>query len=211
MLERYAAEIAEGVDRSEVLLLILSEAANQSPHVLREVERAVTKSIPILVYKIEEVTLTKSMEYFLMTHQWMNAKKNNYDDILENIEKLKTALEQSGNVALQKMVQSSDKTVLKKPRNKNKFLVALAAVVVILLLVAGVVMVTIGKGVGSGKYNYDGDVSYYGAETEAETDIELQAFVRGDSSWENSVIRTWLNSADENVEYIGQAPCFVRD
>ena len=70
----YAAEIIEGVDRSDAVLLVLSNASNQSPHVLREVERAVTRSIPILVYKIEDVELTKSMEYFLMTHLWMYSK-----------------------------------------------------------------------------------------------------------------------------------------
>lgn len=85
----YAGEIAEGIDSSDVVLLILSNASNESPHVLREVERAVTRCIPILVYKIEEVVLTKSMEYFLMTHQWMNAEKNCYDDILKGIETLK--------------------------------------------------------------------------------------------------------------------------
>uniref|UniRef100_UPI004056A201 DUF6273 domain-containing protein n=1 Tax=Acetatifactor sp. TaxID=1872090 RepID=UPI004056A201 len=72
--KEYAEEILDGIDDSETMILIMSEKANHSPHVLREVERAVSKSIPILVYKIEEVELTKSMEYFLMTHQWSEAK-----------------------------------------------------------------------------------------------------------------------------------------
>ena len=68
--KEYAEEIVNGLDGSAAVLLLMSEAANRSPHVLREVERAVSKSIPILVYKLEEVALSKSMEYFLMTHQW---------------------------------------------------------------------------------------------------------------------------------------------
>lgn len=72
----YAEEIINGIDSSTVMLLILSKEANNSPHVLREVERAVSKKIPIIVYKLEEVELTKSMEYFLMTHQWINADIN---------------------------------------------------------------------------------------------------------------------------------------
>lgn len=64
-------------------MLLMSNSANQSPHVLREVERAVSKSVPILVYKLEEVEPTKSMEYFLMTHQWVNAKqKGDYSEIM---------------------------------------------------------------------------------------------------------------------------------
>lgn len=70
----YAEEIINGIDSSEVMLLLLSEKANSSPHVLREIERAVSKKIPIMVYKLEDVKLSKSMEYFLMTHQWLNTK-----------------------------------------------------------------------------------------------------------------------------------------
>lgn len=69
----YAEEIMNGIESSELMLLFLSKKANQSPHVLREVERAVSKHIPIIVYKLEEMELSKSMEYFLMSHQWVSA------------------------------------------------------------------------------------------------------------------------------------------
>lgn len=69
----YAEEILNGIDNSSVFILMLSKESNTSPHVLREVERAVSKNIPIIVYKIENVQLSKSLEYFLMTHQWMDA------------------------------------------------------------------------------------------------------------------------------------------
>ncbi len=86
----YAEEIVSGIDRSEVMLLLLSEEANSSPHVLREVERAVSKNIPIIVYKLEEVVeLSKSMEYFLMTHQWVTAKtKVDHSEILRCINEM---------------------------------------------------------------------------------------------------------------------------
>lgn len=83
----YAQEIIEGIDRADVLVLMLSENANQSPHVLREIERAVSRGIPIVVYKMEEVNLTKSMEYFLMMHQWTNGETDgDYSSILECID-----------------------------------------------------------------------------------------------------------------------------
>lgn len=69
----YAEEIMNGIESSDVMLILMSKAANQSPHVLREVERAVSKHIPLIVYKLEEVELSKSMEYFLMSHQWVSA------------------------------------------------------------------------------------------------------------------------------------------
>ena len=70
----YAEALVNGIDGSDMLLLLLSQGANSAPHVLREIERAVSKKIPIIVYKLEEVTLSKSMEYFLMSHQWINTK-----------------------------------------------------------------------------------------------------------------------------------------
>ena len=85
----YAAEIINGIDNSDAMLLLLSKNANTSPHILREIERAVSKSIPIIVYKLEEVELSKSMEYFLMTHQWLNADFGTHEQLLSCIEDIK--------------------------------------------------------------------------------------------------------------------------
>ena len=83
MGKEYAEEIVNGIDHAQAMVLLMSEHANKSPHVLREVERAVSKSIPILVYALEKVELSKSMEYFLMSHQWMNVESGG--DYTENI------------------------------------------------------------------------------------------------------------------------------
>ncbi len=88
----YAEEIINGINNADAMVLVMSANANKSPHVLREVERAVSRSIPILVYKLEDVELTKSMEYFLMTHQWISAKnKKDYSEILDFINHKKEA------------------------------------------------------------------------------------------------------------------------
>ena len=82
----YAEEIINGIDGSDVLLLLLSQAANDSPHVLREIERAVSKKKSVIVYKLGEVTLSKSMEYFLMTHQWLSSDGgDDFSDIINRI------------------------------------------------------------------------------------------------------------------------------
>ncbi len=81
----YASEIMDGIDRSNAVVLLLSGNAVTSPHVLREIERAVSKSIPIIVYKLEDVVLPKSFEYFLMSHQWLDAEHCRYDALLKCI------------------------------------------------------------------------------------------------------------------------------
>lgn len=81
--KEYAEEIINGIDKSAAMVMLMSQNANSSPHVLREVEHAVSSGTPILVYKMEEVALSKSMEYFLMTHQWISAKpREDYADIV---------------------------------------------------------------------------------------------------------------------------------
>jgi hypothetical protein len=69
----YGAAIVEAIERCRVLVLIFSESANNSGQILREVERAVSKGIPIVPVRIEEVLPTKSMEYFLGTIHWLEA------------------------------------------------------------------------------------------------------------------------------------------
>ncbi|MCI9073497.1 MAG: toll/interleukin-1 receptor domain-containing protein [Lachnospiraceae bacterium] len=50
--KEYAEEIVNGIDNSAAMVLLMSRNANGSPHVLREVEYAVSGGTPILVYKI---------------------------------------------------------------------------------------------------------------------------------------------------------------
>lgn len=60
----------------------------------------------------------------------------------------------------------------------------------------------------SGEYNYDSDGNSYWSvdRTEADSDMELQAHVRGNSRWADSDLRAWLNSDRENVIYDGIGP-----
>lgn len=73
----------------DVLLLVLSNASNRSEQVLREIEYAVSHYVPTLVYQIEDVRLSKPLEYFLMSNQWIVGKDtDNYEKILEGIKNI---------------------------------------------------------------------------------------------------------------------------
>lgn len=264
----YAEEIINGIDSSDAIVLLMSENANKSPHVLREVERAVSKSIPILIYNLEEVNLSKSMEYFLMTHQWISHKSgDDYDQILTFLQNVKEKKEEKSPADGPRMTMAEDhaanQTVsVEKNRNvKDKksikwiLPIVLAAVAVIGVLLFGKKgpvpeqvtysaqpgdTITFGNYNGeaiewrvlqvdneaqsvmlvakniltmkavdapeSGKFNSDGTQDYWSADTEADTDLELQEYVRGSNDWNTSNIRTWLNSDAEVVKYEGQAP-----
>jgi hypothetical protein len=69
----YAQSIVEAISQSRIMVLVFSSWANHSPHVRREVERAVSRGIPILPFRIEEVPLSPSLEYFIGTVHWLDA------------------------------------------------------------------------------------------------------------------------------------------
>jgi hypothetical protein len=69
----YGASIVEAIDRCRVLLLIFSSNANESQQIRREVERAVSRGVPIVPVRIEDVKPTKSMAYFVQSVHWLDA------------------------------------------------------------------------------------------------------------------------------------------
>ncbi len=268
MGREYAEEIVNGLDASSAMVLLMSEAANQSPHVLREVERAVSRSIPILVYKLEEVILSKSMEYFLMTHQWVSAReRGGYEGILEFAADLERQVKSGcpGDTVTRTAAvgeaesQGAGTAAAGGSRRKKRrglfaaaallCLAALGAVFAGILLAGrtpGAIPVQVGDTVSFGSYNgeeirwrvlrlsEDGTqavlvaadiltmkafdaaeggrynryeaVDYWSRESAADTDMELQIMVRGNSDWSASNLRTWLNSAEEVVAYGDQPP-----
>jgi len=70
---QWAAAIVDAIDHCRVIVLIFSSEANLSSQIHREVERAVSKGIPIIPLRIEEVQPTSSMEYFLGSIHWLDA------------------------------------------------------------------------------------------------------------------------------------------
>jgi hypothetical protein len=69
----YGAAIVDAIHQSRVLVLVFSSHANQSPQIGREVERAVNRGIPIVPLRIENITPTQSLEYFIGTVHWLDA------------------------------------------------------------------------------------------------------------------------------------------
>jgi hypothetical protein len=69
----WGAAIIDAITGSKVMVLIFSGNANASPQIKREVERAVAKGVKILPFRIEDVPMSKSLEYFISTPHWLDA------------------------------------------------------------------------------------------------------------------------------------------
>ncbi|MFM9960063.1 MAG: toll/interleukin-1 receptor domain-containing protein [Planctomycetaceae bacterium] len=69
----YEQAILKGIQQCSVMVLVFSSHANQSQHVAREIKLAVGKEIPVIPFRIEDVTPTGSLEYFLDTTHRLDA------------------------------------------------------------------------------------------------------------------------------------------
>ena len=83
----YAEQILTAIEHSRVMVLIFSQHANDSSHVRREVERAVSKGLSILTVRIEDVTPARSMEYYLSETHWLDAITRPFERHIEHVVK----------------------------------------------------------------------------------------------------------------------------
>jgi hypothetical protein len=68
----YGGQIIQAIRETRILLVILSASSNESPHVMREVERAVHSRKAVLTFRIEPVAPTDDLVYFLGTDHWLD-------------------------------------------------------------------------------------------------------------------------------------------
>lgn len=71
--EDYAESLIKAVHDSKLLILVFSSRANQSPQVLRELERAVSRGLPIIPIRIENTPPSAAMEYYISSRHWLDA------------------------------------------------------------------------------------------------------------------------------------------
>jgi hypothetical protein len=81
----WAEAIVDAIDGSRVLVLILSSNSNSSPQVIREVGRAASNGIPIVPFRIDDVSLSKAMEFFVSAHHWLDAQTPTLEKHLERL------------------------------------------------------------------------------------------------------------------------------
>jgi hypothetical protein len=94
--EEYADAIIEALNNCQLFLVILSEESNSSSQVRREVERAVSKNLSILTFRIDNTILSKAMEYYLSNRHWLDASNAVFSRQLHNLsEAVHKLLEQS--------------------------------------------------------------------------------------------------------------------
>jgi uncharacterized protein with WD repeat len=87
----WGESIVDAITESRVMVLILSSSSNISPQVMREVERAVNKGTVIIPLRVEDIPLSKSLEYFLSMAHWLDAFSG---PLSKHLEELANRIEQ---------------------------------------------------------------------------------------------------------------------
>ncbi|MFZ2508935.1 MAG: tetratricopeptide repeat protein [Steroidobacteraceae bacterium] len=83
--ELYSEAIVHAIDSTTVVVLVLSQNAAVSQHVLREVERASSKRHPVVSFRIDLAPIPAALEYFLNTSQWLDASATGVERALPKL------------------------------------------------------------------------------------------------------------------------------
>jgi len=79
----WGESIINAIKGAKLMLVIFSSNANHSPQIKREVERAVHFGVAVLPMRIENVSPTGDLDYFLAMPQWFNAFADPIESHLE--------------------------------------------------------------------------------------------------------------------------------
>jgi TolB-like protein/Tfp pilus assembly protein PilF len=127
----YADSIVQAINACSVLVLVLSQNAVDSAHVLREVERASAKKRPIIAFRIDSAPLPPGLEYFLSASQWIDSAGGSADRLFP---KLIEAIRGRG-VSAAKADPDSRRTEAAPRKPNPKGLIVAVAVAIALALI----------------------------------------------------------------------------
>jgi formylglycine-generating enzyme required for sulfatase activity/pimeloyl-ACP methyl ester carboxylesterase len=69
----FAEAIIDGIKGSKVFILVYSSNSNQSQQVIKEVDRAVHHGIAIIPLRLEDIPMSKQLEYYVSNVHWLDA------------------------------------------------------------------------------------------------------------------------------------------
>jgi hypothetical protein len=69
----WGGSIVKAIGDCRAFVLIFSGHTNSSPQVIREVERAVGKGKPVVMFRLEDIAPAPDLEYFISAPHWLDA------------------------------------------------------------------------------------------------------------------------------------------
>ena len=69
----WAGAISRAITDSKIMVVVFSSHTNQSRHVMNEIERAVSRGVAIIPFRIEAVAPSEDLELFISSCHWLDA------------------------------------------------------------------------------------------------------------------------------------------
>src|SRR5437764_599023 len=88
----YSGEITRAIQQSRAFVLIFSEHSNNSEQVLREVQLAANSRLHIVQFRIDPVSPSDDLEYYLSGPHWLDAVTPPLENHLEQLKNSMKAL-----------------------------------------------------------------------------------------------------------------------
>lgn len=145
----FAEAIIDGIKGSKVFVLIYSSNSNNSSQVVKEVDRAVHHRLAIIPLRLEDVPMTKQLEYYVSDVHWMDALTPPLEAHIEklcNVVKLLLSTGIMGSENIESAFESglggeSEATNHNKWRSLKRIMIPLA-IIVLAAITVGILYIT---------------------------------------------------------------------
>ncbi len=81
----YGEAIIDAIRGCRIMVLVFSSKSNNSPHIPKEIERAVSAGVAVIPFRIEDVRPGKSLDYFIGSVHWLDALTRPLEQHLERL------------------------------------------------------------------------------------------------------------------------------
>jgi TPR repeat protein len=81
----YGEAIIDAIRGCRIMILVFSSKSNTSPHIPKEIERAVSAGVSIIPFRIEDVKPGRSLDYFIGSVHWLDALTPPLESHLERL------------------------------------------------------------------------------------------------------------------------------
>jgi uncharacterized protein len=99
----YGEAIIDAIRGCRIMILVFSSKSNASPHIPKEIERAVSAGVAVIPFRIEDVMPGKSLDYFIGSVHWLDALTRPLEQHLERlVQNVQTLLSRDAAVIEQK-------------------------------------------------------------------------------------------------------------
>jgi TolB-like protein/Tfp pilus assembly protein PilF len=81
----FAEAIIDGIKSSRLFILVYTSSSNNSKQVIREVDRAVHFGLQVINLRLEDVPMSKQLDYYLSSVHWLDAKNTPLEDHVKKL------------------------------------------------------------------------------------------------------------------------------